>query len=53
MGTEGYLAWRPAFSSHLRALSVQRNPILADVFHRTGLIERWGRGTNRVVAMCK
>ncbi|MFN6193525.1 MAG: ATP-binding protein, partial [Planctomycetota bacterium] len=34
-------------------LSVPRNPILADVFHRTGLIERWGRGTNRVVAMCK
>lgn len=34
-------------------LSVQRNPIIADVFHRTGLIERWGRGTNRVIAMCR
>ncbi len=34
-------------------LSVQRNPLIADVFHRTGLIEKWGRGTNRVVAMCK
>lgn len=33
--------------------SVQRNPIIADVFHRTGLIEKWGRGTNRVVAMCR
>lgn len=33
-------------------LSVQRNPIIADVFHRTGLIERWGRGTNRVAEMC-
>ena len=34
-------------------LSVQRNPIIADVFHRVGLIEKWGRGTNRVVAMCR
>lgn len=34
-------------------LSVQRNPILADVFHRAGLIEKWGRGTNRVIAMCR
>lgn len=34
-------------------LSVQRNPIIAEVFHRTGLIERWGRGTNRVIKMCK
>lgn len=33
--------------------SVQRNPIIADVFHRTGLIEKWGRGTNRVIAMCR
>jgi len=33
-------------------LSVQRNPMIADVFYRTGLIERWGRGTNRVIAMC-
>ncbi len=34
-------------------LSVQRNPIIADVFHRTGLVEKWGRGTNRVAEMCK
>ncbi|MBH0176401.1 MAG: transcriptional regulator [Nitrospira sp.] len=34
-------------------LSVQRNPILADIFHRTGLIEKWGRGTDRVVDMCR
>lgn len=34
-------------------LSVQRNPIIADIFHRTGLIEKWGRGTNRVVDMCR
>lgn len=33
-------------------LSVQRNPIIADVFHRAGLIEKWGRGTNRVAEMC-
>jgi ATP-dependent DNA helicase RecG len=34
-------------------LSVLRNPIIADTFHRTGLIERWGRGTNRVAEMCE
>lgn len=33
--------------------SIQRNPIIADVFHRAGLIEKWGRGTNRVVDMCR
>lgn len=34
-------------------LSVQRNPIIADVSNRAGLIEKWGRGTNRVIAMCR
>jgi hypothetical protein len=33
-------------------LSVQRNPIIAEVFYRTGLIEKWGRGDNRVAEMC-
>lgn len=33
--------------------SVQRNPIIAEVFHRAGLIEKWGRGTNRVSDMCR
>lgn len=33
--------------------SVRRNPIIAEVFHRAGLIEMWGRGTNRVVEMCR
>ena len=36
-----------------RHLSVQRNPIIADMFYRTGLIEKWGRGTNRVTEMCR
>ncbi len=34
-------------------LSVLRNPLIADVFFRAGLIERWGRGTNRVIEMCR
>lgn len=34
-------------------LSVLRNPIIADIFHRAGLIEQWGRGTNRVIEMCR
>lgn len=29
-----------------------RNPLLADLFYRRGLIERWGRGTQRIVEMC-
>lgn len=33
--------------------SVQRNPIIAEVFHRAGLIEKWGRGTNRVIEQCR
>ncbi len=28
-------------------------PIIADLFHRAGLIEKWGRGTNRVAEMCR
>ncbi|HAH07496.1 MAG TPA: hypothetical protein DCM05_13415 [Elusimicrobia bacterium] len=34
-------------------LSVQRNPLIADVFYRAGLIEKWGRGTNRVIEQCR
>lgn len=30
--------------------SVPRNRLIADVFHRRGLIERWGRGTNKILA---
>jgi ATP-dependent DNA helicase RecG len=30
--------------------SVPRNPLVADVFHRRGLIEQWGRGTNKILA---
>ena len=29
-----------------------RNPLIADVFHRRGLIEKWGRGTQRIVELC-
>jgi ATP-dependent DNA helicase RecG len=30
-----------------------RNPLIAEAFHRTGAVEVWGRGTNRVMAMCE
>ena len=30
-----------------------RNPLIADAFHRTGAVEIWGRGTNRVIEECK
>lgn len=29
------------------------NPLIAEAFHRTGAVEVWGRGTNKVIAMCK
>lgn len=29
------------------------NPLIAGAFHRTGAVEVWGRGTNRVIAACK
>jgi hypothetical protein len=34
-------------------LSVLRNPTIAEMFQRAGLIEQWGRGTNRVIEMCR
>ncbi len=33
--------------------SVPRNPLIAEAFHRVGYVERWGRGTNRVIEMCR
>jgi ATP-dependent DNA helicase RecG len=49
-----------AFPSGVRAeqlstehLSVRRNPLIAEAFHRTGAIESWGRGTNRVIDACR
>ncbi|MFA5810432.1 MAG: ATP-binding protein, partial [Thermoleophilia bacterium] len=29
------------------------NPLIAAAFHRTGAVEVWGRGTNRVIEMCE
>lgn len=34
-------------------LSVRRNPLIAEAFHRTGAIEAWGRGMNRVIEACR
>lgn len=32
-------------------VSKPRNPYITDVFYRRGLVEQWGRGTNRIVEM--
>ena len=32
--------------------SIRRNPLIAGDFHRTGAVEVWGRGTNRVIEAC-
>ena len=32
--------------------SIPRNPLIAEAFHRTGAVEIWGRGTNRVIEAC-
>lgn len=34
-------------------LSVRRNLLISDAFHRTGAVEVWGRGTNRVITACR
>lgn len=34
-------------------LSKPTNPLIAEAFHRTGAVEVWGRGTNRVIEMCE
>ena len=34
-------------------LSKQRNPMIAEAFHRTGDVKIWGRGTNRVIEACR
>ena len=33
-------------------ISVLRNPLIAGVFYRRGLIEQWGRGTEKIVDWC-
>lgn len=33
--------------------SVLRNPLIAEAFHRTGAVEVWGRGTNRIIEACE
>jgi ATP-dependent DNA helicase RecG len=32
--------------------SLLRNPIIADVLYRRGLVEKWGRGTQKIVELC-
>jgi ATP-dependent DNA helicase RecG len=34
-------------------ISKPTNPLIAGAFHRTGAVEVWGQGTNRVIAECK
>lgn len=34
-------------------VSHPRNPLIAEVFFRRGLIERWGRGTQKIVELCR
>lgn len=33
--------------------SILRNPLIAQTFHRTGAVKTWGRGTNRVIEVCR
>ena len=39
-------------AQELRRQSLPRNPLLANVFYLRGLIERWGRGTQKIVELC-
>lgn len=33
-------------------MSHQRNPLIATIFYNRGLIEKWGRGTQKIVRLC-
>lgn len=33
-------------------ISLQRNPLIATIFYNRGLIEKWGRGTQKIVKLC-
>ena len=33
--------------------SVRRNDLIADVFYRRGYIEKWGRGTQKIIELCR
>jgi len=33
--------------------SVRRNELIADVFYRRGYIEKWGRGTQKIITLCR
>ena len=37
----------------LSGKSKLRNPILADVFHKMGIIEKWGTGVRRIFSRCE
>ena len=37
----------------LSGLSRLRNPVLASVFYRMGIVEQWGTGIQRVMAVCE
>jgi len=32
--------------------SIRRNPLLAEVFYKRGIIEQWGRGTLKILELC-
>lgn len=34
-------------------ISAPRNPTIAETFYRRGLIEKWGRGTQKILEVCK
>ncbi|MCC7386350.1 MAG: hypothetical protein IT384_31195 [Deltaproteobacteria bacterium] len=47
---------QPAFAPSCSRGSTARSrvlPLIAGAFHRTGAIEVWGRGTNRVIEACR
>ena len=43
----------PIHDEMLTGKSKLRNPILADILHKMGIIEKWGSGMRRIFARCK
>ena len=44
---------KPLTKEKLGELSVRRNPLIADLFHRIHLVEKMGTGINRIKEECK
>jgi len=44
---------KPLTKEKLGTISIRRNPLIADLFHRVKLVEKMGTGIKRIKDECK